>query len=180
MKIFVSTLIATVWLLATPALSAEEEALVQVEACELIHNTFAYHRKLVRVEGQIHRGFEDFTLSSKACPDISARIWLEYGGPRPAGTNYCCAGDEASRPNGRDPLTIDGIATSLVRSIPFRDFDRKTRHLRRGESVRAVIVGRVFAKRAYENGDTEQDFMAGFGHFGMYSLLVIQRVEKVR
>jgi hypothetical protein len=180
MKTFVSTLVAAAWLFATPGLSAEEEAPVQVEACELINNTIAYHRKLVRVEGRVHRGFEDFTLSSKSCPDISARIWLEYGGPAPAGTNYCCAGDEASRPNGRYPLTIDGIATSLVRNIPFRDLDRKTRNLRRGDSVRAVLIGRVFAKRAYENGDTEQDFMAGFGHFGMYSLLVIQRVEKVR
>jgi hypothetical protein len=41
-----------------------------------------------------------------------------------------------------------------------------------------VIVGRVFAKQAYETGETE-DFSAGFGHFGMMSLLVIQQIERV-
>jgi hypothetical protein len=44
--------------------------------------------------------------------------------------------------------------------------------------VRTVIVGRVFAKQAYETGGAE-DEMAGFGHFGMASLLVIQQIEKV-
>jgi hypothetical protein len=105
-------------------------------------------------------------------------VWLEYGGPEPAKVTYCCVGDNPNPPNGEDPLVIDGIRTSLKRNTPFRDFDSKTKQLRRGQTVRAVIVGRVFAKKAYEKGD-EDDWMAGFGHFGMASLLVIQKVERV-
>jgi len=154
------------------------ETPIEVDACELMNNTIAYHQKLVRVDARVARGFEDFTLRSKACPDLLT-VWLEYGGPEPAKVIYCCVGEQSNPPNGKDPLVVDGIVTSLVRDRRFQEFDYRTRHLRRNQTVRTVIVGRVFAKQAYETGEAE-DVMAGFGHFGMMSLLVIQKIESVR
>jgi hypothetical protein len=176
MKSTLITLIAALVCLPVHGAEAVEEP-IKVDACELLTNTIAYHRKLVRVEARVSRGFEDFSLRGKACPDLLT-VWLEYGGPEPAKVIYCCVGEQSHPPNGRDSLVVDGITTSLVRDMRFMDFDSKTKLLRRHQTVRAVIIGRVFAKKAYETG-SDDDLMAGFGHFGMSSLLVIQKIERV-
>ena len=103
-------------------------------------------------------------------------MWLEYGGPRPAEVVYCCAGEQAHPPNGKDPLWIDGIQTSLVRDRALRRFDSLL-----GETgeAQATLIGRVFAEGVYTS-DSGEDFRVGYGHFGISSLFVIERVLEVQ
>ena len=146
-----------------------------VEVCELLSNPAAYHHKLVRVSGRVSRGFEDFTIRGASCEDAFP-LWLEYGGPKPAEVVYCCPGEQAHPPNGKDPLWIDGIQTSLVRNRALRRFDFL---LGQTGEVQSTIVGRVFAAGVYTS-DSGEKVQVGYGHFGIFSLLVIERVLEAR
>ncbi len=163
-------------LTALPPRAEEPEQPQAVGICQLLANPIAYQHKLIQVTGRVQRGFEDFTIRGASCEDASP-FWLEYGGPQPAEVVYCCVGGEAHPPNGTDPLWIDGIQTSLTRDAAFKRFDSKTRHLRRGKSVQATFIGRVFAAGVYTSDSGQEE--VGYGHFGIFSLLVIQQVLEV-
>lgn len=142
-----------------------EEA-VRVGVCELAREAGRFEGKLVEVTGFVSRGHEEFVLWAPECGE-EGRIWLEYGGRVDSGTVYCC-GVEAGRKRARD-LEVEGVRIPLERDAAFREFDRLIR--RKPERVvRATLVGRSFAKREGEGG---------YGHFGLYNLLVIQRVKGV-
>lgn len=139
---------------------------VRVGVCELAREAGRFEGKLVEVTGFVSRGFEEFVLWAPECGE-EGQIWLEYGGRVGAGTVYCC-GVEARRKRARD-LEVAGVRIPLERDAAFREFDRLTR--RKPERVvRATLVGRIFAKR---------EGVGGYGHFGLYDLLVIQRVKGV-
>jgi hypothetical protein len=149
-----------------------------VDICELLASPGAYHHKLVRVTGRVSRGFEDFSLGGgNACADAK-RLWLEYGGAEPAQVIFCCTGKQENPPNGKDPLYIDGIQTTLRRNSMFRRFDIVTRRLRRNQTVGTTLVGRVFAAGTHTSASGEQEDV-GYGHFGLFSLFVIQQVVNV-
>jgi hypothetical protein len=102
-------------------------------------------------------------------------IWLEYGGRRKSGSKYCC-GISTDRTRASD-LVVDGITTSLIEDDNFRAFDASVYPT---GAAKVRIVGRFFS-------GTRQDgprglglpLWGGYGHFGMYTLLVIQRVVSV-
>jgi hypothetical protein len=126
----------------------------------------------------VKRGFEDFTIKALACSDAPTLIWLEYGGPEPANVVYCCVTDESPKPNGKDSLHVDGIATSLVRDRTFTKCDRLTQRDRWRNIVSATLIGRYFCGDFAEIADG-RSACQGFGHLGIGSLLVIQQVVSV-
>ncbi len=154
-------------LVASRASQAQSAAVTSVSLCQLMATPDVYDHQRISVSGRVSQGFEDFTISDPACPHTS--IWLEYGGMLKSDTTYCCGPT-----NGRvrkTPMTVEGIVTTLVEDASFRAFDKQ---IHAGATSQAVIQGRFFAgsKKELQGGT----FWTGFGHFGLYSLLVIEQV----
>jgi hypothetical protein len=152
--------------LAFPSASRSGGA-VDVTVCQLLADPPAYNHKLVRITGQISFAFEEFTLNAEHCQGRTGPIWLEYGGTVKSGAI------PQGRPRTRkQPLVIDGITTTLVKDSTFETFDASL-HQPPAASLNATLMGTYFAGKpgAFANNE-----WGGFGHFGMYSLLVIQQV----
>lgn len=179
MKIFYHIIASLCFFVVFPqAFGEDQEHPVKIGICELISNPGLYDHKLVRVTGQVSRGFEDFTLRGRSCGDYFP-LWLEYGGPQPAEVTFCCADqNQENGPNGKDPLYVDGIETSLKKDRKFKRFDKITKKLDRDETVGVTLEGRVFSAGTYtsESGEVVE---FGYGHFGLHSLFVIQRVLRI-
>lgn len=155
-------------LLALMSFHARAEDIIDVNLCELSKAPGNFNHKLIKVTGVVSQGFEDFTLSDAACHS-KQKIWLEYGGTQKSGTMYCC-GVSATRSRPQ-PLIVEGIPTSINIDRQFRQFDEQIHH---GERPRATLIGRFFSGK--ETAMPGGVFWVGFGHFGLYSLLVIQDV----
>jgi len=142
--------------------------------CQLAKDPAAYDGKLIRLTSFVTHGFENFQLADPSCPlGDSLHVWVTYGGTEQSHTIYCCPGEGAKESRPR-PLVVQGIEIPLERDSVF---DRFTQLLERerGTTVRVTLVGRFFAGiRQERNGQT---FWTGYGHFGAFSLFVIQRVE---
>jgi hypothetical protein len=156
-----------------PRPSRGEEA-VTVTVCDLMSNPGAYDHKLIRVQGWVLRGFEDFSLSGPGCEGKNM-IWLEFGGTQGSEVTYCCgATNQRARP---EPLVVEGIETSLVRDKALAKFDALTRRREGYGHAKATILGRYFAgeKQDFPGGT----FWVGYGHMNMATLLVIQQILAV-
>jgi hypothetical protein len=127
---------------------------------------------LVRLTAFVTHGFEDFHLADPNCLTEGFSVWVMYGGRAQSDTPYCCPGESAnSRP---EPLTLEGVQTSLVNDLTFRNF---TDLLKRepDTTVRLTAEGRFFSgeKRTINRVTS----WGGAGHMGCCSLFVIERVE---
>jgi len=157
--------------LLSPRISCAEDAL-PVTVCQLLSNPAAYNHRLVEVAGAVTFSFEDFTLSGGSCHgDAADAVWVEYGGFTSSGAMYCC-GVTTNRLRPA-PLVIDGFATTLLVDAEYRAFDQRLRSSR-GERVQARLVGRYFAGSSH--GAEGHETWGGYGHMGMFTLLVIQEV----
>lgn len=154
-----------VWL-GWPCIARGEEP-VTVSVCAVAAAPLDFDRHVIRVEGTVDHGFENFTISDPACP--GKEIWLDYGGTLGAETVYCC-GNTAEREH-KDPLTVDGVVTQLRDDKIFRHFDRIL-HSAESVTVRVTVEGHFFARKAAPNA-----FGGGYGHFGGFDLRVIERVH---
>lgn len=148
----------------------------RVTACQLLAEPERYDHALVEVSGDVSHGFEDFTIDSHRCANssLSTGLWLEYGGTRASGTMYYCCGVTADRTRS-EPLTVDGVVTGLRDDSIFRDFDQII-HNKPYAQARATLVGRFFAGKPQKSWGGK---WAGYGHFGMFTLLVIEQVLSV-
>jgi hypothetical protein len=139
---------------------------------------------MIRVRGRVRFEFEDFTLDDATCETTtdrqsSATVWLTFGGDQSEVAVFCCG--STLRKAGSD-IKIGGHKVALIRDANFRVFLNQigARRLRRPDGrecydqckfyrVTATLTG-LFA-RAKDDG--------GYGHFGMFHLLVIQQVEQL-
>jgi len=159
--------------------SARSEEVLQATVCEIIADPISFDHKLVEIQGIASQGMENFSLSTKPCHQKNnfTGIWLEYGGRVRSGAKFCCGVSmERSRP---EDLVVDGITTSLIEDDRFREFDNRVHPTGR---VRAKLIGRYFAghrsdRRIFKDPDSYM--WGGYGHMGMYSLLVIQQVVEI-
>jgi hypothetical protein len=135
----------------------------EVSVCDLLADPAAHDREVVELTTFVSHGFEDFTLFDPRCAAGGSRVWVEYGGTFASGTMYCCGvARERSR---KAPLVIRGVETTIVEDEKLRRFDKLVQ--RKPDSiVHATLRGRFFAERA-------------FGHFGLFSLFVIEQVVAV-
>jgi hypothetical protein len=164
--------------LALNPIGAHSEEIVQTTVCQVVANPPAFDHRLIELTGEASEGFENFSLSNKVCrrrKNNLTSIWLEYGGRRKSGAKYCC-GVSTDRTR-MSSLVIDGVITSLVDDENFRAFDARVYPV--GEA-RARIIGRFFAgQRQDAPAGTGAFLWGGYGHFGMSTLLVIQRIVSI-
>ncbi len=141
----------------------------RVTLCEVVADPAAFDRREIEVAAFVSHGFEDFTLFDPRCADANARVWVEYGGRFASGTIYCCGPDDAR--SRSEALEVDGIETKLVDDRTLKQFDRLLRR-EGGAIVHATLRGRFFSG---DGGTT----WTGYGHFGLFSLFVIEQVVSV-
>jgi hypothetical protein len=72
---------------------------------------------------------------------------------------------------------IEGVQTALVENNQFRAFDLNVQ--RKGHAS-ATLIGRYFSGEKQWSHRGTEFLWGGFGHTGMYSLLVVQEVTCVR
>jgi hypothetical protein len=161
---------------ASTAATLPEGAVVEdADICAVLAKPFAYDHKLLRLTGSIVRDFETFWIESSNCPDAKP-VWIEYGGPKPAdGPEWR---DGPKNPSEDAPLLIEGIRTSLEADAKFLRFDAITKSLKRGKRARATLVGWIVSA-GVEKDEAGNEEEVGYGPYGMYSLLVIQKVDAV-
>lgn len=147
---------------------------IKVTLCDLKKNPADYNHKLVEITGFFSHRFEDSTVDEPSCPTDQC-IWHEYGGKTATGTTYCC-GVSPERTRSEE-ITVENIQIPLVEDENFQTFDN---YLQKSPDVtaHATVIGRFFSgeKEKYRNGT---EVYNGFGHFGMCSLLMIQKVVSV-
>ena len=155
---------------------AHSEVPVRVTACQLLADPGHYNHALVEVAGDVGHGFEDFTLTSGDCADMNhgMGVWLEYGGRKASGTMYCCGVTRnRSRPKA---LIVEGVATQLEDDQVFKNFDEIIQKEPYAKA-RVTLVGRFFSGQPekFPRGTA----WVGYGHMGLFSLLVIEQVLSV-
>lgn len=165
MKAYVAWIALLFASLGWPCIAHGEEP-VTVSVCAVAAAPLDFDRHVIQVEGTLDHGFENFTISDPACP--GQKFWLAYGGTPGSETVYCC-GNTAER-EYKEPLTVDGIVTQLRDDKTFRHLDRIL-HSAGSVKVRVTLEGHFFARKPVGNG------FDGYGHFGVFSLLVIERVH---
>jgi hypothetical protein len=144
-----------------------------VSLCDLVRDPAKYNHQEIQLSGFVSHGFEDFILFDPTCPSNELTVWLEYGGTYGSGTVYCCNDPAQARPQ---QLTVEGIPTTLTRDEAFRRFDQLIQK-ERDTVIYATLRGRYFSgeKQKLPGGTV----WAGYGHFGLSSLFVIEQVTKV-
>jgi len=152
---------------------AASHAASGVSLCNLTADPGAYDRKVIEITAFVSHGFENFMLFDPNCPEAPP-VWLEYGGTFSSGTVYCCGPNgERSRPK---PLVVENIVTSIVKDRNLKQFDAAIQ--RNPDAVaHATLRGRFFAgeKKQLPGGT----FWVGYGHFGLFSLFIIEQVVTV-
>jgi hypothetical protein len=134
--------------------AARLHAATPVTLCELAAHPADYDGKVIEVTAYASHGFENFTLFDPQCPEASYKVWLEYGGARGSGTIYCCGDTSDAKPRN----------TTIVEDAQLAKFDRILQ-TEDDTLIHATLRGPFF------NG--------GYGHFGLYPMLVIEQVVDV-
>lgn len=106
-------------------------------------NPAKFNHKVIRVEGLVSHGFEDFQISNPECPRFGFSVWLTYGDKLLSNTMYCCAGEGASS-NRSEPLQIDSITLSLRQDGQFKTFYSLLKESQ-DTTAKATLVGHFFA-----------------------------------
>lgn len=91
------------------------------------------------------------------------------------------AGGPPSNRNRASGLTIDGISTSIIHDSEFERLDRLIQN-KKSASASVIVVGRYFAGELdgnYSVPDPAYPHWDGYGHLGLFTLLVIQQVLSV-
>jgi hypothetical protein len=160
--------------LQLPSSEGETEIPLRTSVCELAKDPAAFNQKLIEITGFVSRGFEDSFLFDPSCTKRFA-IWVEIGGTKRTGTMYCCG--ETSERTRPDDLVVENIRIPLVEDQQFKRFDGLFQS-KSNSIVHATMVGRYFSgtKEKWNNGT---EHWGGYGHMGMASLFVVQRVISV-
>jgi len=171
MNYFLKAAFATFLFLLLPKICSAEEP-VKVAVCEVLSDPAVYNHKLIEVSGDVSRGFEGFTLTDKGCKNRSFGIWLEIGGRIGSQVMYCCG--VTAEPKRTESLVVEGVETTILQDKAFHNFQSLTLRKVGYGSARVTIIGRYFSgeKRTLPGGT----FWMGYGHMGMFSLLVIQQI----
>jgi hypothetical protein len=173
MSVIVFTILLVVYCVPS---RAQSERPIQVTVCQLTADPGRYNHALVQVSGHVVHAFELFSIGPDNCKAAvnSSGIWVEYGGKESSNTTYCCG----ATANGvrSETLVVEGIKCDLDDDATFERFDRTIDHHDWTEA-KAVVIGRFFSGRQIRFPTGLR--WGGYGHMGMYSLLVIQKVISV-
>ncbi|MFZ0886631.1 MAG: carboxypeptidase-like regulatory domain-containing protein, partial [Candidatus Acidiferrales bacterium] len=149
-----------------------------VPLCDVLQSPDRFDKQTIQLRGNVHLAFENFSLTSEACPNKFPSIWLAFGGD--VGTPTMSTVNDNVRVPGGTP-TFGGIAVSLVKDDNFDRFFALI-SARRGRDpfyhVTATLTGTFLAgNRKLQS--TGRSPMPGYGHLGCCFLFVISRVDAV-
>jgi hypothetical protein len=136
--------------------------------CELKARPAEFNHKSVTLKGILAAGFESFSLIAPECAGTD--VWLVYGGKASTGIAYCCPG-EGDRKDHKESLTIDGITVSQTNDKLFKKLKKAVRK----EGRFTIQVRGTF----FSGGASSKGASAGYGHFGLFTLLAIEQVFAV-
>lgn len=187
------TLLFGVLLLIVPFVSAAAQAsstpAIEATYCELASDPAKFNHKVIRIQGLVSHGFEDFQLVDPECLRFGFSIWLTYGGKLQSNTAYCCPG-ESSQPERTDQLEIEGIPLSISRDAHLETFSSLLRNSQ-DTTVSATLIGHFFSGKRFDVADsptpnlpggltlTRPTLWRGYGHMGCCSLLVIEKIDSI-
>jgi hypothetical protein len=144
-----------------------------VPLCDVVRSPDKFDRQVIRVRGNVHLAFEDFTLHPTACPDKWPAIWLAFGGDVPTPT--ISTANDTVRPQGVTPK-FGGVSVSLTKDENFERFFALISARSGNDSlyhVTATLTGIFLA------GRNVKGWPPGYGHLGAFHLFVISRVDAV-
>lgn len=152
---------------------------VKLTLCQLLSDPGRYNQNMVEITGYVEHAFEDFSMPLEGCPSqegMGMGLWLEYGGTQKSQTKYCCVNDVGA--DRQKSLVVEGITCDLLVDATFDRF-KNLLGQRSSTAVTATIVGRFFAGKRMSFGH-RASFWGGYGHMGVFSMLVIERVVAVQ
>jgi len=165
------------FLLMVPCLSplpAEAQAGPSVvPLCDVVRSPDKFDRQTIRVRGNVHLAFEDFTLHPTVCQTNGPQIWLAFGGDVPTPT--ISTANDTVRSQGVTPK-FGGIPVSLTKDENFERFFALISARSGNDSlyhVAATLTGIFLA------GRNVKGWPPGYGHLGAFHLFVISRVDGV-
>ena len=149
-----------------------------VPLCEVLQSPDRFDKQTIQLHGNVHLAFEDFSLTSEACPNKRPSVWLAFGGD--AATPTMSTVNDTVRVPG-SARTFGGLAVSLLKDDNFERFFALI-SARRGRDplyhVTATLTGTFLAgNRKLQSNWTAP--MPGYGHLGCCFLFVISRVDGV-
>lgn len=153
---------------------AASEDVVTAKLCDVASNPEAYNHKLLKLSGNVTRGYKLFTLSGDCKPNLSS-IWLSYGGLVSPPSIFNAQQMDAPR---SEKLTIDSIPTTLMDDAVFQKFNQLISSMADRPQARVTLIGRYFAGHPEQIADYK--LWKGFGPMGCCTLLVIQQVVSVK
>ncbi|MFZ1702416.1 MAG: hypothetical protein WBO10_16690 [Pyrinomonadaceae bacterium] len=139
-----------------------------VTVCDLKEDPPKYNHKVVKVKGYFSRGFEVSALYDPTCESDQV-IWVELGGKRSVDVMYCCG--VVPKAERDEELEVEGIELPLTEDDKFILYNKL---LSEGENVKATVIGTYFSGERIEWPGRVG--YGGFGHFGIGSLFIVQRV----
>jgi len=177
-------------LLSVPAcLIANAEVPIQTTPCEVKANPLVYDERVITVRSAVTIGFEDSSFDVTCAGSDLESVWVTFAGDVEMPVIYCC-GDH-SRKQG-ESLSINGINLKLTKDAEFKKYINLLFAVRKKAPtgvecfwdcfqyrVTATLTGRFFAEKNEKNLEGGLKYINGYGHFGLSSLFVIERVTDV-
>ena len=138
-----------------------------ISFCDLERNPRPYANARIQLTAIVRYAFEEFTVWDPTCPatDSDFSLWVTFGGHVSPGAIYCCPGEGMKRTEPSPfPLVADRTFNAF-RSLLQREKDTV---------VHGTFVGTLLLAGEEQTADGPQ--FQGYGHFGVHSLFVIERV----
>jgi len=190
MKRILTFLALLACLLVPSALRAQ---ITDASVCDILANPQSFDGKMVRIQGRVIAGFDEFAVQGADCKQLVNAIWLAY----PEGTKGN-AGPAAflrlqlAKNHAAKAGQVTRAAVKLDRNKDLEDFDKllstpaKTKGLCLGcvqYTVTATLVGRLDGAAdtgLIRNGKGRIIGLGGFGNLNRYNArLVLQSVSNV-
>jgi hypothetical protein len=151
--------LTVVLLVTVSAARAAERPGAQIDVCQLLIHPEQYADRLVTVKGYVFWTFEEFSLSSPACPGL--KVWLAYA-------------DELEAAQRQGDIKEKPLKVRLKRDKHLRALERQIQANNCSTAnIEATLSGRVDHLEEtikHENGGTQ---IVGFGKDGVYSTRLI-------
>lgn len=153
-----------------------------VPLCDVLQTPGKFDKQVIKIRGNVHLSFEDFSLHSESCPNKWPGIWLAFAGD--VATPTMSTVNDTTRRPGFTPF-IGGVPVRLTKDDYLDRFfalitarhEHDALQIDPLYRVTATLTGIFLAgNRRPVNGKIR---LPGYGHLGGFYLFVITRVDAV-